>query len=293
MDATFFLISWLNAIQYGLLLFLIASGLTLIFGTLGVINLAHGSLYMVGAYVAYVLTGTLAEYWGGNYFLTILFGLALVLVLGYLLEWVFFSFLYERGHLQQVLMTYGLILIFEELRSLLVGNDVHSVPIPDSLQGSVSLGGVIDYPMYRFAVMVICLIVIACLYLLIQKTRIGMRIRAGADDRQMTRALGIRVPQLFRAVFALGVALAAIAGMLAAPMSTVYPGMGNSVLIISFVVVVIGGIGSVSGALIAALLVGVADTFGKILIPDLASVVVYALLAIVLLYRPQGIFGRV
>lgn len=292
MDATFLSILLLNSLQYGLLLFLIASGLTLIFGTLGVINLAHGSLYMVGAYVVYVLTGTVAGYWGGNYFITLLVGLALVLALGYVLEWAFFSFLYDRGHLQQVLMTYGLILIFEETRSLLVGNDVHSVPIPDALQGSVSLGGVIDYPLYRFAVMVACLVVIACLYLLIQKTRIGMRIRAGADNRMMTRALGIKVPQLFRAVFALGVALAAIAGMLAAPMSTVYPGMGNGVLIISFVVVVIGGIGSVSGAFIAALLVALADTFGKILIPDFASVAVYALLAVVLLYRPQGIFGR-
>lgn len=292
MDAHFLSILWLNALQYGLLLFLIASGLTLIFGTLGVINLAHGSLYMLGAYVAYALTGKVAQLWGGNYLATLLIGILIVLALGYLLEWVFFSYLYDRGHLQQVLMTYGLILIFEELRSLFAGNDVHSVPIPEFLQGSVSLGGVIDYPIYRFAVMLACLVVIVGLYMLIQKTRLGMQIRAGADNRMMTRALGIKVSQLFRAVFALGVALAALAGMLAAPISTVYPGMGNEVLIISFVIVVIGGIGSVSGALIAALAVATIDTFSKVLIPDFASVTVYALLAIVLLYRPQGIFGR-
>lgn len=292
MDSVVFLVQCLNAIQYGLLLFLIASGLTLIFGILGVINLAHGSLYMVGAYLAYALTPFTAEHFGGNFGVTILLGVALAWVFGYLLEWAFFSFLYRRNHLQQVLMTYGLILVLEELRSIIFGNDVHSVPIPASMTGTVSIAGVIDYPFYRLAVMGICVLLSLGMYALIQKTRLGMRIRAGADNRPMTRALGIDVPRLFRVVFALGVMLAMLAGMLDAPMSSVYPGMGNSVLIVSFVVVVIGGIGSVLGAFFAALLVGFADTFGKVFFPDFASVAVYLLMAAILLWRPTGLFGE-
>lgn len=292
MDILVFLVQCLNAIQYGLLLFLIASGLTLIFGILGVINLAHGSLYMVGAYLAYALTPFAAEYLGGNFGAMILLGMALAWVFGYVLEWVFFSFLYRRNHLQQVLMTYGLILVLEELRSILFGNDVHSVPVPTSMAGTVSIAGVIDYPVYRLAVMAICVVLSLGMYALIQKTRLGMRIRAGADNRPMTRALGIDVPRLFRVVFALGVMLAMLAGMLDAPMSSVYPGMGNGVLIVSFVVVVIGGIGSVLGAFFAALLVGFADTFGKVFFPDFASVAVYLLMAVILLWRPTGLFGE-
>ncbi len=292
MDSVVFLVQCLNAIQYGLLLFLIASGLTLIFGILGVINLAHGSLYMVGAYLAYALTPFTAEHFGGNFGVTILLGVALAWVFGYLLEWAFFSFMYRRNHLQQVLMTYGLILVLEELRSIVFGNDVHSVPVPASMTGSVSIAGVIDYPVYRLAVMGICVALSLGMYVLIQKTRLGMRIRAGADNRPMTRALGIDVPRLFRVVFALGVMLAMLAGMLDAPMSSVYPGMGNSVLIVSFVVVVIGGIGSVLGAFFAALLVGFADTFGKVFFPDFASVAVYLLMAAILLWRPTGLFGE-
>jgi len=292
MDPVVFLVQCLNAVQYGLLLFLIASGLTLIFGILGVINLAHGSLYMVGAYLAYALTPLTTEHFGGNFGVTILLGVALAWVFGYLLEWAFFSFLYRRNHLQQVLMTYGLILVLEELRSIIFGNDVHGVPIPASMTGTVSIAGVIDYPVYRLAVMSICIVLSLGMYALIQKTRLGMRIRAGADNRQMTRALGIDVPRLFRVVFALGVMLAMLAGMLDAPMSSVYPGMGNSVLIVSFVVVVIGGIGSVLGAFFAALLVGFADTFGKVFFPDFASVAVYLLMAAILLWRPTGLFGE-
>ncbi len=292
MEFVVFLVQCLNAIQYGLLLFLIASGLTLIFGILGVINLAHGSLYMVGAYIAYALTPVTAAHFGGNYGITILLGVTLAWVFGYLLEWVFFSFLYRRNHLQQVLMTYGLILVLEELRSIFFGNDVHSVPIPASMAGTVSIAGVIDYPVYRLVVMGVCVALSLGMYALIQKTRLGMRIRAGSDNREMTRALGIDAPRLFRVVFALGVMLAMLAGMLDAPMSSVYPGMGNSVLIVSFVVVVIGGIGSVLGAFFAALMVGFADTFGKVFLPDFASVAVYLLMAAILLWRPTGLFGE-
>jgi len=292
MDFVVFLVQCLNSIQYGLLLFLIASGLTLIFGILGVLNLAHGSLYMVGAYLAYALTPFAAAYWGGHFGLTLIIGVVLAVAFGYLLEWVFFSFLYKRDHLQQVLMTYGLIVVLEELRGIFFGNDVHSVPVPASLAPSISLGGVIDYPLYRLAVMLACLAVTLAMYLLISKTKLGMRIRAGADNREMSRALGIDVPQLFRIVFAMGVMLAVLAGMLDAPSSSVFPNMGNSVLIISFVVVVIGGIGSVFGAFVAALLVGFTDTFGKVLFPDFASVGVYLLMTIVLLWRPTGLFGE-
>jgi len=292
MDPLVFLVQCLNAIQYGLLLFLITSGLTLIFGILGVLNLAHGSLYMVGAYMAYALTPIAASYWGGNFAITVVVGVLLALAFGYLLEWAFFSFLYKRDHLQQVLMTYGLIVVLEELRGIVFGNDVHSIPLPKSLEHSVSLAGVIDYPLYKLAVMLVCLALTLGMYLLIGKTRLGMRIRAGADNRQMSRALGIDVPQLFRVVFAMGVTLAALAGMLSAPASSVFPGMGNGVLIISFVVVVIGGIGSVLGAFVAALLVGFTDTFGKVFFPDFASVGVYLLMTLVLLWRPTGLFGE-
>ncbi|AZG08309.1 branched-chain amino acid ABC transporter permease [Pigmentiphaga sp. H8] len=291
MDPTIFLVQCLNAVQYGLLLFLIASGLTLIFGILGVINLAHGALYMVGAYLIYALTPVAATYWGGNFAVTVVVGMLLALAFGYLLEWLFFSFLYGRDHLQQVLMTYGLIIVLEELRGLAFGNDVHSVPVPQALAGPVSIAGVIDYPLYRLVVMAVCVAFSLGLYILIQKTRLGMRIRAGADNRDMTRALGIDVPGLFRIVFAMGVMLAAVAGMLDAPSSSVFPGMGNGVLIISFVVVVIGGIGSVLGAFIAALLVGFTDTFGKVFLPDFASVGVYLLMTVVLLWKPTGLLG--
>ena len=290
MDLATFLIQCLNALQYGLLLFLVASGLTLIFGIMGVINLAHGSFYMLGAYMAYALA-PLAEAWfGGGFFTTLAIGLPLSVVFGYLLEWVFFSFLYEREHLQQVLMTYGLILVFEELRSLLVGDEVHGVQMPTMLAGSIALGDVMRYPVYRLFISAVCLGVALAMYLVLSRTRLGMRIRAGASQREMVRALGVDIRLLYRGVFAVGVALAALAGMIAAPVSSVYPGMGGGVLIICFVVVVIGGIGSVKGALVAALLVGLVDTFGKVLLPQAAGVSVYLLMAGMLLWKPEGLF---
>jgi len=288
MDLSTFLVQCLNAVQYGLVLFLVASGLTLIFGIMGVINLAHGSFYMLGAYMAFALS----PLFGDNFLLMLLAGMLLSAVFGYLLEWVFVSYLYQREHLQQVLMTYGLILVFEELRSILVGNDVHGVKLPAWLDGSFALGSLMTYPWYRLFASAACLVVALGLYLVVHRTRLGMMVRAGASDRDMVRGLGIDIRKLYRVVFAGGVALAALAGMIAAPMSSVYPGMGNSVLIICFVVVVIGGIGSITGALVASLLVGFVDTFGKVFFAGASGVGVYLLMATVLIWRPEGLMGR-
>ena len=285
MDLTTFLIQCLNSVQYGLLLFLVASGLTLIFGIMGVINLAHGSFYMIGAYLAFSLSSLL-----GSLPLALLVGIVLAVAFGYVLEWVFFSYLYDREHLQQVLMTYGLILVFEELRSILVGDDVHGVDIPGWLSGAIAIGNGMTYPVYRLFVSGVCLLLALGMYGLISKTRLGMMVRAGATNREMVQSLGINITLLYRVVFAVGVALAVFAGMIAAPMSSVYPGMGGQVLIICFVVVVIGGIGSIKGALVAALLIGFVDTFGKVLWQEGAGALVYVLMAGILLWRPAGLF---
>jgi branched-chain amino acid transport system permease protein len=290
MDLATFLIQCLNALQYGLLLFLVASGLTLIFGIMGVINLAHGSFYMIGAYMAYALAPWVGVHLGGGFFTTLAVGMALAVALGYVLEWAFFSFLYEREHLQQVLMTYGLILVFEELRSLLVGNDVYGVPAPPMLAGSIPLGELMTYPVYRLFVSAVCLVLAAAMWWVLTRTRLGMRIRAGASNREMVQSMGIDIRLLYRVVFAAGVAIAVFAGMIAAPVSSVYPGMGQKVLIICFVVVVIGGIGSIRGAMLASLLIGFVDTFGKVVFPQAAGVLVYLLMAAILLWKPEGLF---
>ena len=287
MDFASFLIQMLNSLQYGLLLFLVASGLTLVFGIMGIINLAHGSFYMIGAYLAFVLTSAT-----GSLFLAILLGIPLTFIVGAFLEWALFSHLYKREHLEQVLLTYGLILIFEELRSLLVGDEVHGVDIPAIFSASIQLSDVLSYPVYRLVISGVCIVLAIALYFVIQRTRLGMMIRAGNHDRTMVEALGININMIYRVVFALGFALAALAGMLAAPISSVFPNMGSHVLIISFVIVVIGGIGSVWGALIAALVIGFADTFGKVLMPDYAGMVVYLVMAVVLLWRPEGILKK-
>jgi branched-chain amino acid transport system permease protein len=209
------------------------------------------------------------------------------------LEWALFSHLYKRDHLEQVLLTYGLILVFEELRSIMVGNDVHGVNVPDILNWSLPLTDTLSYPVYRLFMSAVCVLLAGLLYFLIRRTRLGMMIRAGASNREMVQSLGLNINLIYRLVFALGVALAAFAGMIAAPVSSVYPGMGTQVLIICFVVVVIGGIGSIWGALVAALLIGLADTFVKVLIPEAAGVTVYVLMAAILLWRPEGLFRRV
>jgi branched-chain amino acid transport system permease protein len=287
-DLATFLVQCLNAVQYGLLLFLVASGLTLIFGIMGVINLAHGSFYMLGAYLAFVL----APLFGQQFLLMLLIGVLLSALFGFVLEWAFFSYLYQREHLQQVLMTYALILVFEEVRSLLVGNDVHGVQAPAWLSGSFALGNLMSYPVYRLFASAACIVIAIGLYWVVNRTRLGMMIRAGASNRDMVRGLGIDITLLYRIVFAGGVALAALAGMIAAPLSSVYPGMGSSVLIICFVVVVIGGIGSITGALIASMLVGFVDTFGKVFYAEYSGIGVYLLMAIILIWRPEGLMKR-
>ncbi len=296
MDAVTIFIQAMNGIQYGLLLFLVASGLTLIFGIMGVINIAHGSFYMIGAYLAWSLMG-----WIGNFWLGLFVGVVVAFVLGLVLEFLFIRFLYDKDHLQQVLVTYGLILIFSELRSVIWGDDVHSVAIPALLDGSIQLTENLAYPVYRIWLSSVCIVIAILMFLGIQHTRLGMMIRAGESDREMTKALGINIGLVYRFIFALGVSLAAFSGMISAPISSVFPGMGGQVLIVSFVVVVIGGLGSIKGAMVAALLVGLIDTFGKVttlhifgvnIFPEMAGMSIFALMALILMFRPQGIFGR-
>jgi branched-chain amino acid transport system permease protein len=290
MDLSTFFIQILNSVQYGLLLFLVAAGLTLIFGIMGVINLAHGSFYMMGSYLAFALSPIVADSVGGGLISTLIIGVLIALVLGYILEWLFYSYLYERDHLQQVLMTYGLILVIEEIRSILVGDDVHGVPIPDWLSASIQLSEVMTYPVYRLFISGVCIILAIAMFFVLTKTKLGMMIRAGSVNREMIQSLGVNIQLLYRLVFATGIAIAAFAGMVAAPVSSVYPGMGQGVLIICFVIVVIGGIGSIRGAFIASLLIGFIDTFGKVLLPEVAGVLVYVFMAIILLYKPSGLF---
>ncbi len=287
MDFANFLIQILNSVQYGLLLFMLAAGLTLIFGIMGVVNLAHGSFYMLGAYLAWSLSSMT-----GNLAVAIVLGAALSVVFGLALEWLLFRHFYKRDHLDQVLLTFGLIYIFEEVRSLLWGDDVHGVQVPELLGASIPLTDTLSYPVYRLFMSGLCILLAIGLYLLIAKTRLGMKIRAGAFNRDMAEALGINIKLIHAIVFALGVALATMAGMIAAPISSVYPNMGSQVLIMCFVVVVIGGIGSVRGALISALLVGLVDTFGKVLLPSVAGMLVYMLMAAVLLWKPEGLFRQ-
>jgi branched-chain amino acid transport system permease protein len=287
MTLTVFLSQLLNGLQYGLLLFLIASGLTLIFGVLGVINLAHGSLYMIGAYLAYTVAKLTGSLW-----LALPVAIVGGLVLGGLLERFLFRYFYAREHLDQVLLTFALILIAEELRSLAVGNDFYSVAIPAVLDFSVPITAAFSYSAYRFAVILICLALAAALFYWIERTKMGAIIRAAAEKPEMVDVLGIDARRVHMTVFAVGTALALVAGALNAPLSSVYPNMGDGLLIISFVVVVIGGLGSVSGAFWAALLIGLVDTLGKAYAPTISGLSIYVLMAGVLLFRPAGLFGR-
>jgi branched-chain amino acid transport system permease protein len=287
MDFANFLIQLLNSVQYGLLLFMLAAGLTLIFGIMGVVNLAHGSFYMLGAYLAWSLSART-----GSLVVALVLGTVLSVAFGLVLERLLFRHFYHRDHLDQVLLTFGLIYIFEEMRSILWGDNVHGVGIPQALSASVPLTDNLSYPVYRLFMSGLCVLLAVGLYLLIARTRLGMKIRAGAFNHEMTEALGVNVKLIHALVFALGVGLASIAGMLASPISSVYPNMGSQVLIMCFVVVVIGGIGSVRGALVSALLVGLVDTFGKVLLPHLAGMLVYMLMAAVLLWKPQGLFKQ-
>jgi branched-chain amino acid transport system permease protein len=291
----------LNGLQYGVLLFLLAAGLTLVFGIMSFVNLAHGSLYMMGAYAAAV-----AHAATGSFAIALLAAAATALVLGLALEVVVVSRLYRRDHLDHVLATFGLVLFFNELVRIVWGPQPYFVQVPDALSGTVNLLG-FNYPAYRFAIIAAGLLVAVGSYLLIHKTRIGMLIRAGARNPQMVAALGVNIRLLNAMLFAVGAMLAGLAGAIAAPILSVQSGMGEPVLITTLVVIVIGGIGSVSGAFYAALIVGLVDTLGRAFLPmllrqmaersvadaagpALASMSVYVLMAVVLACRPQGLF---
>lgn len=277
----------LNGVQYGLLLFLIASGLTLIFGVMGIINLAHGSLFMVGAYVAFLVVRSAGSLW-----LALPAGLLAGAVLGYVLERLLFRHFRMREHLDQVLLTFALILLFEEARSLLVGNEFYSVPVPRALDFPVPISAGFSYSAYRFFVIGVCLVLALALFAWIERTRMGAIVRAAAEKPEMVDVLGLEAQRVHAVVFAVGTSLALVAGVLAAPLYSVYPGMGDGFLIISFVVVVIGGLGSIPGAFWAALAIGLVDTLGKAYAPAVAGLAVYLLMAAVLLWRPTGLFGQ-
>jgi branched-chain amino acid transport system permease protein len=288
MEFSTVLVQVLNGVQYGMLLFLIASGLTLTFGVMGIINLAHGAFFMIGAYLAFYFM----RFGGWPFPAAYAAAILAVVMLGAVVERSVLAPLAKRDHLDQVLVTYGLILIFDELAVILWGKDVQPAEIPAVFQGSVTLSSMIVYPIYRLVLAGIGLAAAVALYLVVAKTRIGMIVRAGSVDRDMVRALGINVLPIFSLVFGIGAAFAALAGIVAAPVLSVSPGMGDKIIIIAFVVIVIGGIGSIKGAFVGALMVGLVDSFGKILFPTVSSLIIYALMAAVLIWRPYGIFGK-
>jgi branched-chain amino acid transport system permease protein len=292
----------LNGLQYGVTLFLMAAGLTLVFGIMNMVNLAHGSLYMVGAYLA-----TAFYAWTGSFALAVVLALAGTLVVGVVVEVVALRTLYERDHLDQVLATFGLILFFNELIAILWGRAALYARLPAALSGHVMLLPGVRYPVYRALIIVVGLVVAALLWLLVTRTRVGMLIRAGASNRAMVGVLGVNVRLLYTLVFGLGAALAGLAGLLAGPIYAVQPGMGEQILIPVFVVIVIGGIGSIRGAFVGAVVVGMVDTLGRAFLkpalatmlrpsaaesagPALASMLMYLLMAAVLAVRPQGLF---
>jgi len=294
----------LNGLQFGIMLFLMSAGLTLIFGVMGLINLAHGSLYMIGAFIAAAVASAT-----GSFILALVAALSAAALAGAIVEMTIIRKLYNRDHLDQVLATFALILIFSEGTRWVFGSFPLYLDVPAYLQGAVTLPGDIQYPLYRITLIVFGLIIGAGLGLLITKTRIGVQIRAGENDREMVSALGVNISKLYTFVFALGAALAGLAGALVGAIQSVEVGMGEPVLILAFVVIVIGGIGSVKGALIGSILVGLTDTLGGIFLPKLfglfmdlatatnvgssiASMSIYILMSIVLVWRPTGLFGQ-
>lgn len=285
MDMSLFLVQLLNGVQYGLLLFLIASGLTLVFGVMGILNLAHGSMYMIGAYLVYYFA-TLTD----NFLLAVIIACAIAMVLGVLIERFLIVHLYKRDHLDQVLLTVGLIFIFNAAQSFIWGNDPLGIAIPEMLSASIQLTDIVEYPVYRLFISVLCIAIAVSMYYVINNTKLGMMIRAGESNREMVENLGVDIGKLFTIVFAVGVTLSALAGIVSAPIVSLVPGMGERVLISCFVVVVIGGMGSIKGAFVAALLVGIVDTFASVLLPGMASMTIYLLMALILIFKPQGLF---
>jgi branched-chain amino acid transport system permease protein len=291
----------LNGLQFGLMLFLLAAGLTLVFGIMDMINLAHGSLYMLGAFLASTFVALTGSFTAG-----VLLAIPATALLGMVLEVFLLRSLYQRDHLSQVLATFALILILNEAVRLVWGSDA-PLPMPAALSGPVELLPGLRYPAYRLLIIVVGFFIAALLYFLVAKTRIGMLVRAGASNREMALAMGVNIQRLFTLVFGAGAALCAVAGALLAPLLAVQVGMGENILILAFVVIVIGGIGSIRGALVGALLVGVVDTIGRAFLPLLfglvfqprvasaagpaiASVSIYLLMAVILYFRPQGLF---
>jgi branched-chain amino acid transport system permease protein len=300
----YLLLQMLNGVQLGLLMFLLAAGLTLTFGIMDLVNLAHGSLYMMGAYIAWTLIG-----WTDSFVLGALLALPATFLLGVLVEKVVMRRLYARDHLDQVLATFGLILFFNELVRAVWGPAGKSIAVPSFLARTVEILPGVPYPAYRFAIIVVGAAVAALLAWLVARTRLGMLIRAGASNRRMIGALGVNIELLFSLVFGLGAVFAGLAGLMAAPLSSVKIGMGDDILIVAFVVIVIGGIGSIKGAFVAAMVVGQIDIIGRAFLPDLlktflspaaassaapaiSQVLIYILMAGVLVWRPTGLFGQ-
>jgi branched-chain amino acid transport system permease protein len=291
----------LNGLQFGLMLFLLAAGLTLVFGIMDMINLAHGSLYMLGAFLAASLVQAT-----GSFALGVLLALPATALAGMALERAVLRRLYARDHLSQVLATFALILILNETVRMIWGTDA-ALPMPAALSGPVELLPGMPYPAYRLMIIAVGGAVALALWLVVAKTRLGMQVRAGASNREMALALGVNVPRLFTLVFGAGAALCAVAGAMLGPLLAVQVGMGENILILAFVVIVIGGIGSIRGALVGAILVGMVDTLGRTFLPHLfglvlppqfasaagpaiASVMIYLVMAVVLFFRPQGLF---
>lgn len=302
MSATVLLAQALNGLQLAMLLFLLAAGLTLVFGIMDLINLSHGTLYMMGGYFAATVFQATGSFW-----LATAAAVPLTFLLGVALEVLLLRHTYRRNHLDQVMVTFGVLVFFEDLVKLIWGNASQRLAVPPQLQGQVELLPGVVYPIYRLAIIALGALVVLALYLLVQRTRLGMLIRAGASNRQMVSALGVNIGLLFTLVFALGAALAGLAGAVVGPLTSVEPGMGSHVLILSFVIVVVGGIGSIRGALVASLALGLIDTVGRTLIaaalhsflppamasgitPALASTLLYVMMAAVLVLRPSGLF---
>ncbi|WP_298704064.1 branched-chain amino acid ABC transporter permease [uncultured Variovorax sp.] len=275
----------LNALQMGVLLFLIASGLSLVFGLMHVVNLAHGALYMVGAYFGITIARGV-----GSFYLALLLAPLLTAMLGVLLERTLLARTYGRGMYPQVLLTLGLVFAFDELVRIIWGAPIQTLALPQGLDGTVVVAGA-SVPVYRVLVVVVGTVVIASLLVGFGRTRVGAMVRAGVDDREMAAALGINVPRLFCGVFAVGSALAGLAGVLSVPIFNAFPGMGSEILISALVVVVVGGMGSLAGALVASLLIGAATVVGQIYAAEFSTAVIYLVLVMVLLVRPQGLMG--
>ena len=277
----------LNGVQFGVMLFLMSAGLTLVFGIMNFINLAHGSLYMTGAFAAAV-----TQRLTGSFLLAILVGMIVAALMGALLEQLVLRRFYARNHLDQVLATFGLILIMNEATRIIFGPTPLRMNLPEALSGSIQIMPEVPYPSFRLAILAVGLAVAGALYVIIMKTRMGMWVRAGASNRAIAAAMGVNVPLVFAGLFAVGAAFAGLAGIMAGPILSVQVGMGEPILILALVVTVIGGIGSIRGAFVAALLVGVVDTFGRVLLtPALGSMVIFMLMAAILAFRPKGLFA--